>query len=981
MEKKKVMIISIAGILVLLAGLITAFIINGGPSSLKARFKDEETSETETLADPEPVDTGRPKTAAPASIVAAVFGSTGENYTSDIDALPGLGFNTAIFDINKENMSGVKAAIEYSLSKNIFTGIRVSEDFTNDDTGTFFAENNLDFIIVPEANKSGEALEKNIEDFSFALKDMDPGVLLGIMPEFITKSDESILKLAESSSVDFIFVSEPSGDSKSMSKAQETYSEESVNLWMCHNLKGLDSYSTEDAQKAIDSITASSEMPQNPALAFFPYSDISSADSDGAKLVKSYIVKKEKYLEDKELVITNYSSTDITVDTSSISFRGTSSPLHEVTCNGKKIETADNGDFSVECKLNAGQNKIVFAHKGKNYTYNVNYKIKVLKSVSPSKAVNVPGGIDVEVTAVALKGASLSVSFNGTSYKMTEDSGSSDDSSGSSANFVNYYATLKTPEGKSSAQNLGTYKVTATYSGITESKTGAKVTVSAVEPITVSEPEPIATTQEPDTTAAPTETTTEGESTRTSHTHHPSNTSATSETSVSSDESGASSESASATTTTTTTTTTAAPTPELPQQYDYTKNYGLGKAKMAVITEEYVETYSGSNTSSKSVPDCSPLLKGTVDYVKASGTCDDDEDNVTYYYLTSGVKVPLFHEENTTAGAHSKINHLKIVEGYIMPKNNISVISCSNSGNKTIIKLSMNRLVAFNAKLTGQSYSSYNGRMVAVSSVDATGLEFAFSDTDKFTGSMSFMNSNIKSAAASVSGSVATLKFNFLNAGKFYGFHYEYSNGILTIVIKQKPSSISGYTIMLDPGHGGYDGGAGCVVSSSAWSEKRINLAIAQKVKEYLEKEGANVIMTRTSDSFLSLGSRNALVRQYLPDLFISIHCDSSDSASAYGTSAFYYRAYSQPLAKYIHNAIVSAYNSSIYAGQGKSKTDRGTSFYAYRVARVEECPAVLIEYGFISNTAECQKLQDSSVRDALAKATVTGIKNYIANS
>ena len=186
---------------------------------------------------------------------------------------------------------------------------------------------------------------------------------------------------------------------------------------------------------------------------------------------------------------------------------------------------------------------------------------------------------------------------------------------------------------------------------------------------------------------------------------------------------------------------------------------------------------------------------------------------------------------------------------------------------------------------------------------------------------------------------------------------------------------------MIDPGHGGYDGGASCVVSSSTWSEKKLNLSIAQKVAEYLEKEGANVIMTRTSDNFLSLSSRNALVRSRLPDLFISIHCDSSGSASAYGTSAYYYRAYSQPLAKCIHQAVVSAYKDNIYAGRNMPNIDRGTGFYAYRVARVEECPAVLIEYGFVSNTAECQALENASNRDALARATVTGIKNYIAQS
>ena len=93
---------------------------------------------------------------------------------------------------------------------------------------------------------------------------------------------------------------------------------------------------------------------------------------------------------------------------------------------------------------------------------------------------------------------------------------------------------------------------------------------------------------------------------------------------------------------------------------------------------------------------------------------------------------------------------------------------------------------------------------------------------------------------------------------------------------------------------------------------------------------------------------------------------------------------YGQPLAKAIHNSIVNAYKNEIYKDQSseiKNKVSRGAGFYAFRVARVEECPAILIEYGFVSNMNECQVLQTASNRDILARATVDGIKEYISQS
>ena len=295
--------------------------------------------------------------------------------------------------------------------------------------------------------------------------------------------------------------------------------------------------------------------------------------------------------------------------------------------------------------------------------------------------------------------------------------------------------------------------------------------------------------------------------------------------------------------------------------------------------------------------------------------------------------MPLLREERLASGINGKITHVKIVDGYVMPKNNIKVVSAKAYDSKTVIE-------------TGQTYGLYNDRRVTVSSLNCSGVEITFSDTASAGENMAFVNSVIKGGKWSVnkSASTVTLSLELAQKGKFYGFHCEYNEkGNLVLSFKHKPSSsLSGYTIMLDPGHGGIDGGAGCAVSSTDFGqEKNINLSIA-------------------------------------------IHCDSSSTASAMGTSAYYYRAYSQPLAKALHQSIVAAYKSDIYADKPdsfKNKVSRGANFYAFRVTRVEECPAVLIEYGFVSNTDECQVLQNAKNRDTLAKATVEGIKKYISAS
>ncbi len=979
MKKNKILITAIIAIAVVFIGIIAAMFATGKFSSLKNNFGDnDEVTATVTEASTLPQSqVSRPKSQRPDTVVAATYSSYSENSALELSLFESNGFNTVIFNLTKDNAQSVAGLLAVAEKNRLYYGVKADVSASADYVLNFAKENNINFIILSGNDETIAASSELTGRLCTDIKAIDSLILIGIEPVYTSKVSPSLTELIAGRCADFIFVSHEKGNDSAFKAAQQIWNEESSPLWLCHDLGGLSGYSAENAENAIELISVSADMSMCKGLAFSSFEEIANASGKGADAVKEYIIERDSYLLNKEFSITNHKSTSITVEQSRVTFRGTSSPLSELKCNGQVLTVAKNGDFSVDCELNPGENTIKFEHKGKTHIYKVTYKIKLLKSVSPSADISVPGGMLVEVSAVALKNAAVTVSFNGKNYKMTPTGGNGEDAPDSSSDFTTFTASLETPESTSKIQKLGKYKVTAKYSSLSESLNGANVNVTAIEIIEPT-PEPPSTqaptTTQPLTQAPTTLPATNAESTVATGTQV--NTSSTQE----------QSQSATQAQTDAPTQATNPPVGDAGlEKYYYTNNYGLGSAKICEIIDDYVETYPANTSSTVSVPDCSPLLKGTADYVKNSVTLDGDK----YYILASGVRVPLISEERLASGQNGKITHLSIKDGYVMPKNSIKVLSCSVSGGDTVIILAMNRAVAFNAKLTGQTYGMYNNRPVSVSSLDCKGLEFTFSDTVTAEGTFSFANSVIGSAtwSSDSSKSTVTLSMTLANPGKFYGFHYEYDeSGNLIIKIKNKPSSsLSGYTIMLDPGHGGLDSGAVCAVSSSSYGqEKHINLSIATKVKELLEAEGATVLMTRSSDKWVCYADRNGAVRDRNPDMFISIHCDSSTAASAMGTSAFYYRAYSQPLAKAIHNSIVDTYKNDIYKDKSaglKNEISRGASFYAFRVARVEQCPAILIEYGFVSNTAECQVLQTAANRDKLAAATVKGIKDYIAVS
>ena len=658
----------------------------------------------------------------------------------------------------------------------------------------------------------------------------------------------------------------------------------------------------------------------------FSYTELMSGDDISANILK-YINDKTSYARNKEFELKNFIGTKKTTDESKFTFTGTSSPLYDLTLNSKKVQREDNGDFSVEVELEKGENTFKFIHKDKIYTYKVIYTADVIKSVTPSGSINVPGKTTLTIKAIILKGSSAYATLNGQNITMKRVSDVLPSEGGNivdeSSDFAVYVGKYTVPAGTSQVQSLGRIKVYASYNGISESLLGAKVSISAE----VKKPAPEA-----------------GQGGGTEIKPEPND-----------------------------------PTvPFEPQEMLTPYKYAgvAGKSKMCEILS-ICETMP-ANVVDDCVPYSSPLPKGTFDYVLS----EFEFDGIKFLKLASGKNI--------------KAEKAKIIpSGYNLPNNMLKVVSSTSNNKDTSIKFGLSWKVPFNIAVKNQSYipqsQAHGGSLHSIESFNAKYIDITFYHTANVSGKVNVEGSKIVSSAQWTSNekdSTVNLRLTLKTPGRFYGYSVKYTNdGCLTLSIKAKPaSSLSSSVIMLDPGHGGKDSGAVCAYSpeSGKQYEKQLNLLIANKVKAKLEAQGATVIMTRVSDgTYLSLDERNVVARQKNPDMYISLHCDSSTSKTPMGTTAFYYQAYSQPLAKSIHKRIVSTYKNSIYAGASSDvvkRIDRGTNMYPFRVTRIEECPAILIEYGFVSNISECKLLWNNSVQDKLAQATVDGIKDYIAN-
>ena len=216
---------------------------------------------------------------------------------------------------------------------------------------------------------------------------------------------------------------------------------------------------------------------------------------------------------------------------------------------------------------------------------------------------------------------------------------------------------------------------------------------------------------------------------------------------------------------------------------------------------------------------------------------------------------------------------------------------------------------------------------------------------------------------------------------------------LVTNVLNSAPKCI-----VIDPGHGGYDPGKVGIDNSL---EKDINLSIALKLKDILEKNDYHVVMTRSEDIDYSncgtgskktndLNNRINIINETNPEVVISIHQNSFQDSSVSGAQVFYYgttsseRDSSPATGSSIsgdsynnsHRLAVSIQNSLVTeldpANHRVAKNN--TSYY---MLKKTSHPAVIVECGFLSNPQEAKNLNDSAYQQKTAQAIYSGITNY----
>jgi N-acetylmuramoyl-L-alanine amidase len=216
--------------------------------------------------------------------------------------------------------------------------------------------------------------------------------------------------------------------------------------------------------------------------------------------------------------------------------------------------------------------------------------------------------------------------------------------------------------------------------------------------------------------------------------------------------------------------------------------------------------------------------------------------------------------------------------------------------------------------------------------------------------------------------------------------------------------------IVIDPGHGGHDTGT---IGPKGLQEKDLVLDVSRRLGKLLTSRlGAEVIYTRSDDTFIPLETRTAIANQEGADLFVSVHANSSRDPDARGVETYYLNFTTSPDALDVaarENAVsnetihqlqdlvkkialkekiqesqefASDVESSLHSGlaaKNPGLRDRGVKKAPFIVLIGANMPSILAEISFVSNPGDERKLRTSDYRQRIAESLYRGIANYVS--
>ncbi len=189
------------------------------------------------------------------------------------------------------------------------------------------------------------------------------------------------------------------------------------------------------------------------------------------------------------------------------------------------------------------------------------------------------------------------------------------------------------------------------------------------------------------------------------------------------------------------------------------------------------------------------------------------------------------------------------------------------------------------------------------------------------------------------------------------------------------------YVVAVDPGHGGKFSGAAVPDPDHPGQqvlEKDLTLQIGLKLGQLLERDGHRVIYTRKGDQNLAdelnadLRERAEIANNAGAEVFVSIHCNSSENPAAEGIEVYHFpnSASGQALATALHDKLMQKF---------PHRKDRGVKAENFAVLRLTTMPAALVETEFLTHPESLEFLRRPENQTAIAEALRDGIYDYFA--
>jgi|ADurb_Cas_03_Slu_FD_contig_61_582956_length_5983_multi_2_in_0_out_0_6 N-acetylmuramoyl-L-alanine amidase len=235
-------------------------------------------------------------------------------------------------------------------------------------------------------------------------------------------------------------------------------------------------------------------------------------------------------------------------------------------------------------------------------------------------------------------------------------------------------------------------------------------------------------------------------------------------------------------------------------------------------------------------------------------------------------------------------------------------------------------------------------------------------------------------------------------------------------VVKRKAVSAPKRVIVIDPGHGGEDPGA---IGKNGTYEKHVVLAISREIKKEIDKmPGYRAVLTRDGDYYVSFSKRLGVARKHPASLFISVHADAARNREAQGSSVYCLStgAASNEAAKLLaRNENLSDVIGGVPGGEGNNQSDeiilnmfqtntinlsktyaadlldqigrvqslKYPTFHEapFRVLKLPDTPAVLLETAYLSNPQEEKLLKTYKFRRTIAQAVALSVDRYFSGS